>query len=453
MAGHVGDGSRRVGRRRTRTIYARPMHEETDTATDQITQGVGTVDRARVQKRTLRTLMGGIVPGGAAMSSAYSSAALLGEELTDSELLGGIAASGLTMGAAFTAIPLARVMADRGRRPGIAGGYAIAGIGALVCLAAAQAEMYLLLVLGMLCIGLGYASNMAARFASADLADEPGSAIGTLIWASTFGSVLGPILGFGPIRSVATSVGLNELAGPYLLSATLFALAAMTVHLFLRPDPLLVSGGLGRSEARVPLRSFIRPLVASPDGRLAAGSMTVGHIVMVGIMTMLPLHMRAGGHELEVIGFMISLHIVGMYAFSPIVGKLVDRLGPQRMIVVGSLLLTVGAMVAARNEAHQSFGAFLGMFLIGVGWNCGLVASSALLVRTFDGPNRVGIQGLADMCMTAGGASAGITAGLVLAVSTFPVLATGATVIATLPTLTVLLRWRTSRRSTHGVRS
>jgi MFS family permease len=175
--------------------------------------------------------------------------------------------------------------------------------------------------------------------------------------------------------------------------------------------------------------------------------MMVGHIVMVGIMTMLPLHMRAGGHELQVIGYMISLHIIGMYAFSPIVGKLVDLLGPQRMIVVGSLLLTVGAVVAARNEAHHSVGAFVGMFLVGIGWSCGLVASSALLVRTFDGPNSVGIQGLADMCMTAGGASAGITAGLVLAVSTFPVLAAGAAVVATLPTVTVFARWRSTRRS------
>ena len=415
-----------------------------------IPEGTPHHDRATVQRRTLRVLMGGIIPGGAAMSSAYSSAAILGEELTGNELLGGIAASGLTMGAAFTAIPLARVMAERGRRPGIAGGYAIAGVGAVVCLAAAQIGWYPLLVLGMMGIGLGYASNMAARFASADLADEPGSAIGMLIWASTFGSVLGPLLGFGPIRSLSTSIGLAELAGPYLLSATLFVVAALSGHFFLRPDPLLVAGGLGRSETRVPLRSYLRPLVESPDGRLAVGSMMVGHIVMVGIMTMLPLHMRAGGHELQVIGYMISLHIIGMYAFSPIVGKLVDRLGPQRMIVVGSLLLTVGAVVAARNEAHHSVGAFVGMFLIGIGWSCGLVASSALLVRTFDGPNRVGIQGLADMCMTAGGASAGIAAGLVLAVSTFPVLSAGAAVVATLPAVTVFVRWRSTRRSPAG---
>ena len=182
-------------------------------------------------------------------------------------------------------------MARRGRRVGIAGGYAIAGIGAFACLLAAQIGWYPLLVLGMLSVGMGYASNMAARFASADLADEPGSAIGMLIWASTFGSVLGPLLGFGPLRSLATRVGLHELAGPYLLSILLFGLAALAVHLFLRPDPLVVAGGLGNVEERESLRSYIRPIVRSSDGRLAVGSMVVGHVVMVGIMTMMPLHM------------------------------------------------------------------------------------------------------------------------------------------------------------------
>ncbi|MDP6867882.1 MAG: MFS transporter, partial [Acidimicrobiales bacterium] len=159
-----------------------PKVSEAASSEDELARfGATPVDRVGVQRRTLRTLMGGIVPGGAAMSSAYSSAAILGEELTSNQLLGGIAASGLTTGAAITAIPLARLMARRGRRVGIAGGYGIAGIGALTCLLAAQVGWYPLLVLGMLSVGMGYAANMAARFASADLAEEPGSAIGMLI--------------------------------------------------------------------------------------------------------------------------------------------------------------------------------------------------------------------------------------------------------------------------------
>jgi len=391
--------------------------------------------------------MVGIVPGGAAMSSAYSSAAILGEELSGSEALGGVAASCMTMGAAFSAIPLARFMAARGRRPGIAGGYAMAMGGAVLSLLAALSGWYPLLPVGILCVGLGYSANMAARFAAADLADEPGTAIGTLIWASTLGAVLGPTLGFGPARSLATSIGLDELAGPYLMSLVLFGLAATVVGTYLRPDPLEVAGGLGRSEERQPLRSFVRPVLRSGDGMLAVGSMMTGHIVMVGVMTMLPLHLRSGGIELPVVGYVISLHIIGMYALSPIVGRLADRFGSHVLIAVGGLLLALGAEVTAHNEAHESLGAFIGMFVIGVGWNCGLVASSALLVRTFTGDDKVGIQGLADMCMTAAGASAGLAAGFTMAATGFHHLSHAAMVIGLLPPLAVVVAWLGRRRA------
>jgi len=396
--------------------------------------------------------MVGIVPGGAAMSSAYSSAAILGEELSGSEALGGVAASCMTMGAAFSAIPLARFMAARGRRPGIAGGYAMAMGGAVLSLLAALSGWYPLLPVGILCVGLGYSANMAARFAAADLADEPGTAIGTLIWASTFGSVLGPILGFGPAREFATTLGLDELAGPYLLSIVMFGLAATVVGTMLRPDPLTLAGGIGRSEERVPIRAFLRPVLRSRDGLLAVGSMMTGHIVMVGVMTMMPLHLRSGGNDLPVVGYVISLHIIGMYALSPIVGRLTDRIGTRPMIVMGGVLLAVGAEVAAHNEAHESLGAFVGMFLIGVGWSCGLVASSALIVRTFTGDDRVGIQGLADLCMTGAGASAGMVAGLTMAATGFHYLSHAAVVIGLVPPVVVIVAWLARRRAAASSR-
>ena len=222
----------------------------------------GVIDEAardRLQRRTLRTLMAVLVPAGAAMSGAYSSAAILGEELSGSETLGGIAASGLTVGSALCAVPLAKFMAARGRRPGIAVGYLIGLCGAVLCLVAALAGWYLLLIPGMMGVGGGHAANLAARFAAADLAPEAGRAIGTLVWASTFGAVVGPTLSFGPAKSIAEGLGMAELAGPYLLSALLFLVAMVLVVRFLRPDPLVVAGGVGQMEARLPLRAFIGP--------------------------------------------------------------------------------------------------------------------------------------------------------------------------------------------------
>ena len=229
------------------------------------------------------------------MTGAYSASAILGEELSGSETLGGLAAAGMTIGTALAAIPLARLMAARGRRPGMAVGYLLGMAGATACVVATIGGWYLLLVPGMAGIGIGQAANLAARFAAADMAPEAGRAIGTLVWASTVGAVLGPMLAFGPAKSAARFIGLQELAGPYLLSVVLFGVAAFVVLRYLRPDPLVMSGGVGNTAERPLLRSFIRPLVMTPGGRLAVGSMVAGHVVMVGIMTMTPLHLRSGG--------------------------------------------------------------------------------------------------------------------------------------------------------------
>jgi MFS family permease len=101
--------------------------------------------------------------------------------------------------------------------------------------------------------------------------------------------------------------------------------------------------------------------------------------------------------------------------------------------------LVVGSELAAHNQAGESFGAFAGLFLIGLGWSCGLIAGSALLVETFSGPDRVGFQGMADMCMTAAGGVAGVISGLIVAVASFHVLSHGAMVLGAIPTLMVVI--------------
>jgi len=392
-------------------------------------------DHSVLQRRTLRTLMMGLVPGGAALSAAYSTAAVLGEELSGSETLGGLAAAGMTTGAALATLPLAKVMATRGRRPGLMLGYGLAAVGALLSVGAAVSGVYVLLLLGMLGVGIGNAANLASRYAAADLAtpDHRARAIGTLVWASTFGSVLGPTIGFGPAKDFANFIGIHELAGPHLFAAVLFTVSALVVFFRLKPDPLVVAGGLGKDAADRRMKEAAKSLFASPVGRLSVGSMVAGHWVMVGVMTMTPLHLKAGDHNLEIIGFVISLHIIGMYAASPVVGWLTDRITAPPVMAMGGVILFIGAQMTANTPIHESDGIFWGLFLIGLGWSFGLVASSALLAVTFDGVDRVRVQGLADLSMTTAGALAGVSAGLVVAATSFETLSNIASLVGLLP--------------------
>lgn len=397
---------------------------------------------ADLQKRTLRTLMAGLVPAGAAITSAYSAAAVLGEEITGNETFGALAAACLTTGAALSTLPLAKIMAARGRRPGIVTGYVVAVFGALLAMIAAITEVYIFLPIGILGVGVGNGANLAARYAAADLAPEESkaSAIGNLVWASTIGSVLGPSLGLGPAKKVGDFLGAPDLAGPYIISGLLFLLAALTIRKWLRPDPLVVVGGIGEEgEQKTSFKEAFRKLFSSRVGRLSVGSMVVGHVVMVGVMTMTPLHLKDGGHQLEIVGFVISLHIIGMYAFSPLVGVLTQKIGAKSVIALGGLLLVVGAELASHADPEDSVGVFVGLFLIGLGWSFGLVASSTLIASEFKGSEKVRIQGLADLAMTASGGIAGIGSGLVVTLTDYQTLSHYSGILGLYPVITVVL--------------
>ena len=397
---------------------------------------------AYLQKRTLRTLMAGLVPAGAAITSAYSAAAVLGEEITGNETFGALAAACLTTGAALSTLPLAKIMAARGRRPGIVTGYVVAVFGALLAMIAAITEVYIFLPIGILGVGVGNGANLAARYAAADLAPEESkaSAIGNLVWASTIGSVLGPSLGLGPAKKVGDFLGAPELAGPYIISGLLFLLAALTIRKWLRPDPLVVVGGIGEEgEQKTSFKEAFRKLFSSRVGRLSVGSMVVGHVVMVGVMTMTPLHLKDGGHQLEIVGFVISLHIIGMYAFSPLVGVLTQKIGAKSVIALGGLLLVVGAELASHADPEDSVGVFVGLFLIGLGWSFGLVASSTLIATEFKGSEKVRIQGLADLAMTASGGIAGIGSGLVVTLTDYQTLSHYSGILGLYPVIIVVL--------------
>ncbi|MEC7924842.1 MAG: MFS transporter [Actinomycetota bacterium] len=407
-----------------------------------------TAEISLLQRRTLRTLMVGLVPAGAAMTSAYSAAAVLGEELTDSETLGGLAAASATVGSALATLWLARLMVTYGRRPGLLAGYITASVGSVIAMIAALTGWYLFLIPGILGVGVGSASSLAARFAAADLAspDHRARAIGTLVWSSTIGAVLGPTIGFGPAKRLAKLMNIPELAGPYLISSILFAIAAIVIHVWLRPDPLVVAGGLGSSKQDRGFKEALKSITGSPVGKLAVGSMATGHIVLGGVMTMTPLNMNDGGHELEIIGFVISLHIIGMYAAAPIIGWFVDRLTAGPILAIGGMMLFVGSEMASHTQANESAGVFIGLFLIGLGWSCGLIASSALLTNEFEGSVRVRVQGLADTIMSASGGAAGLGSGLMVSMTDYKTLCHYVAFIGLVPVLGfLLLLFRTYR--------
>ncbi len=382
------------------------------------------VDVAAVQRRTTFVLMGSVAAAGMGMAGGFSATSLAAEEMTNSDSWATFASTMISVGGALATVPLARYMAVHGRRPGLRWGWSLAFVGACLAFLAVVVQCYPLLILGVLGIGIGNGTNLAARYTAADLApaNRRAQAIGILVWASSIGSVLGPTVALGPTGWVAEQLGLDELAGPYLMGMLVFAVAATIVHTSLRPDPLLLArelGGETGDDSRPGLIESFSKLARHSMAALAVGAMAVGQAVMVAIMTVTPLHMNDGAHEKQIIGLVISLHIVGMYFFAPIVGWLVDRLPTVTMVAGAGMILFIGGELASHTDPQDSTGVFVGLFLVGFGWSFAMIAGSALLTSAFPINERASVQGAADFTMVASGAVAGLSSGVVVELSSY----------------------------------
>ncbi|WP_150243164.1 MFS transporter [Nocardiopsis quinghaiensis] len=380
--------------------------------------------RTRLQRRTVLTLMLAQMVGGIGMGAMLAVGALIALELTGSDAWSGAATTMITLGAAVFALPLASLAARHGRRPGLAAGWVLGALGGTVTIAATVLGTFVLFLVGMVLVGAGTATNLQARHAAADLASERsrGRDLSIVVWATTIGSVAGPNL-IGPSGSVAALFGLPELLGPVLFTTAGFVLGAVLTFILLRPDPLRVATAARTREGapsgvRLSVAGALRVIAASPGALLAVVGIVASHTVMVAVMTMTPVHMSHHDAALTVIGLTISLHIAGMYALSPVVGWLTDRLGRVPLLLTGQVLLLVAAMVAG-TAGHDETQVTVGLVLLGLGWSFGLVSGTALLAESLSAEVRPRAQGVSDLVMNLGGATAGALSGVVLAQAGF----------------------------------
>ena len=382
-----------------------------------------------LQRRTIATLAGSQVLGGVGVSAGAAVGALLAADVSGSEAWAGLGGTAQTLGGALAAIVVARIMAAKGRRPGLVAGYALAIFGGLLIVAASVIGSFALLLLGFLFFGGATAANSQARFAATDLADEVhrGRHLSIVVWATTIGAVAGPNL-TGPGRWVAEQLHLPVLVGPYVLSLLGVGLAAAVLGAALRPDPLLTARARDVDhvepghEHESPTNGWAT-ITSRPDALVGVLAMALGHTVMVSVMIMTPLHMRHGHASLEVIGLVISLHVVGMYAFSPVTGWAVDRWGGRAIIGLGSAILLTASLLAASTAEGHSATLTTALFLLGLGWSCTLIAGSTLLTAAIPLRQRPAAQGLADVAMGLAGGGGGALAGLVVGWWGYPALA------------------------------
>jgi MFS family permease len=392
---------------------------------------VATDANAAVQRRTLRTLVTSQAVGALGITIGIATASLLARDLSGSEELAGLAQTTQVLGAAIGSWLLARLMGARGRRTGLVTGYLVGASGAALAVAAGVVGSMALLLLGAGLLGATSSANYAARYAATDLAEpvHRGRSLSVVVWATTIGAVIGPNL-TGPAGDLARRLDIPELTGPFALGAIGMVVAALVVWVLLRPDPLL----LARESATVPSTEPVRPRVRRPvrevvRERPAIGAAIAGlaaaHAVMISVMVMTPLHMEHGGSDLEVIGIVISVHVLGMFAFAPLVGIAADRFGRVAIMAVGGGVLLLSLLLCALAPEGSSPQIFAGLFLLGLGWSLATVSASTMVAESV-----TDVQGAADLTMGLAAAAASAASGVIVGELGFPVLAGFASIFA-----------------------
>lgn len=376
-----------------------------------------------------------LVLGGVGVAGSITAGGLLTAEVSGSDSASGLGQTAVVLGGALLAMPLARLSSARGRRFGLTGGFLVGLIGAVLTVVAAERVSVPLLLLGLLLFGGAVATGLQARFAATDLAAEVHLSrdLSIILWTTAVGAVIGPNL-TEPAAATAESLGLPPLSGMFLWSAIGFALAATLLAVGLRPDPLLLARRLaaeadhtaetGENPAAAGrgLREALRAVRASPPATFALSSLVLAHASMIGLMVMTPLHLDHGGADLSIIGLVISVHVMGMYFFAPVLGAVADRVGCRPVIVAGALAMGVAGLLAASTSGSVAIVVGVALFLLGVGWSCCMVAGSSMLTASLPVPVRPSAQGMTDLMMGLAGATAGALAGLVFGVWSYAVL-------------------------------
>jgi len=391
-------------------------------------------EHSLLQRRTLVTLRLAQVPGQAAVAGVVAVGALLAKDLLHGQdRFAGSGGAAFTLGSAFLAVPLSAFMRRNGRRPGLKFAFGLGAVGAVIAGIGGQLRSFPLFLLGMLCFGGAQAATLQGRYVAADLARESdrAQAIASVVVVGTLGAVFGPVLTPWEKRA-GQAVGLDQFIGPFFFAALLLLVAMAVIARRLHPDPLAVNGELDPHAERVrPLRQVRISAAVIRSNRLATlglVAMVVSQTTMVAVMTMTPSHMKDHG-QADLSAYVIALHIAGMYAFAPFVGRFVGRVGQVPAVMVGSVVLGAGTVVSVVAGYVPSL-IFVGLFLLGVGWNIGLIAGSSMLTGAVPGNARVEVQGTADLTMSFCGGMAAFASGFVKQAWGFHMLANAATLLA-----------------------
>jgi len=393
-------------------------------------------EQQKLYKRTLIIVSISQMFGGAGLAAGITVGALLAQQMLGTDAFAGLPTAMFTLGSALAAFIVGKLSQRYGRRIGLATGFIVGGFGAIGVVMAALTNSIILLLISLLIYGAGTATNLQARYAGTDLADkrQRATAISITMVMTTFGAVAGPNL-VGVMGDFAHSIGIPNLAGPFILSAAAFILAGLVLFIMLRPDPLIIANIIETYKREHTYKGQpVTEEVKENKRGITVGAivMILTQIVMVAIMTMTPVHMGHHGHGLSAVGLVIGFHVGAMYLPSLVTGMLIDKIGRTTMSIAGGIILLAAGVIAAMAPSDSLLLLIVALSLLGLGWNLGLISGTAQIVDATIPSTRAKTQGKIDVFVALAGASGGAMSGMIVANSSYAALSLAGGVLALL---------------------
>lgn len=329
---------------------------------------------------------------------------LVGASLAPDPRLITVAVSAQLLAGILVAAPLSLLMGRFGRQKGfllIAGVTVIGGL--LAAFAVYQQHFWTLclahLLLGAALIGVNY-----LRFAAAEAVSEAfrPNAISLTLAMGLIAAFVGPSL----FDASKDWLGTVPFAGAYMAIAALGLLGMLPIAGFSLATPAVVEtpGQASRS-------TFWQVWKSSAQIRLAITIAAVSQGVMVLMMVPTPQAMIEVGYTQSHAADVIRWHVIAMFAPGLFTGLLIKRIGLNRVIGTGLLLLLGSALVALSGTGSNQY--YTALVLLGVGWNFGFIGSTNMLQQVTIESEKAQLQGLNDTLIAVAAVAASIVSGLI----------------------------------------
>lgn len=357
---------------------------------------------------------------------------IVGTELAPTPILATLPVSVSIFGVACTSLPAALLMQRIGRKRAFIGSACVAALAALGIAFSVATRNFWSLCGSAFFIGANMAFVQQYRFAAVEYVAESaaGRAVATVMLGTLLAAVVGPTLG----QLVSHWGDWPEFTATYLSLAVLCLGAAAVLTRLPTPqrNVLVTTSASGRS---------LGELLRVPDFRLAVLAGLTSYAVMSFIMTATPLSMHVhDGYTSAETTRVITAHLLGMYLPSLIAPLLVGALGVRMMMLLG-VAANLACVAISVWLGHAFVHYFIGLVLLGLGWNLLFVAATTLLTSSYAPEERFRAQGFNDLAVFGSQATASLLAGTAIETLGWETLN-----LVTLPLLALVL-WSIVRRS------